>query len=162
MTGKVHRLQRSRPPIRATTSLGPTLEFMRTLWALDHALQRRSKRMISSLGVTGPQRLALRIIDRIPGASAGEVASVLKIHPSTLTGIMQRLRRRGLITRRRVAGDERRVCLDLTERGRTLIRAVEGSVEAAVSRVLRRIKRPQLTAAEGLLTALVLELEGEL
>jgi hypothetical protein len=36
--------------------LGETLEFMRLLWAIDHGLQRRSKQLASTLGVTGPQR----------------------------------------------------------------------------------------------------------
>jgi DNA-binding MarR family transcriptional regulator len=139
--------------------LGKTLEFMRLLWALDHALQKKSKWMIARLGVSGPQRLALLIIARLPRVSAGRVADILSIHPSTLTGVLQRLHRRGLITRSRVADDERRVCLDLTAQGRAVIHAAEGSVESAVSRVLRRTAPVGLAAAGALLKALALELE---
>jgi MarR family transcriptional regulator, organic hydroperoxide resistance regulator len=38
------------------------LQFMQLLWAVDHGLQRASKGMLRRLGVTGPQRLALRLI----------------------------------------------------------------------------------------------------
>jgi hypothetical protein len=41
--------------------LPPTLAFMRLLWAIDHGLRSVSKRMHSSIGLTGPQRLVLRI-----------------------------------------------------------------------------------------------------
>ena len=77
--------KRSEP---ADRSLGDVLEFMRTLWALDHGLQLRSKRMERHLGITGPQRLVLRIVGRFPGISAGEVASIMEVHPSTLTGVL--------------------------------------------------------------------------
>ena len=42
--------------------LGRVLEFMRVLWAVDHALQSTSKWMEVRLGVTGPQRLVIRMI----------------------------------------------------------------------------------------------------
>ena len=41
--------------------LGAVLDFMRMLWALDHALQSASKRMEANFGLTGPQRLVVRI-----------------------------------------------------------------------------------------------------
>jgi len=42
--------------------LGPVLEFMKQLWAVDHGLQSLSKRMESRFGITGPQRLVVRIV----------------------------------------------------------------------------------------------------
>jgi len=140
--------------------LGRTLDFMRLLWGLDHALQRRSKRMATHHGVTGPQRLALRIIGRAPQVSAGELAATLEIHPSTLTGVLQRLERRGLVTRRRDRGDRRRQRLELTARGRRIIQSSAGSVEQAVARVLQRTAAADLAATARVLTALVDHLEA--
>jgi len=51
--------------------LGPVLEFMKQLWAVDHGLQSVSKRMEARFGITGPQRLVVRIVGRFPGISAG-------------------------------------------------------------------------------------------
>src|SRR6266540_480401 len=96
--------------------LGPVLEFMRALWALDHALQSASKRMESRLGITAPQRLVVRIVGRFPGISAGEVAEILHVHPSTLTGVLKRLEGRGFVARRADPRDARRALLGLTAR----------------------------------------------
>ena len=140
--------------------LGPTLEFMRLLWGLDHALQRRSKWMSTRRGVTGPQRLALRIIGHMPHVSAGLLATTLKLHPSTLTGVLQRLERRGFLTRRVDGSDRRRVHLDLTDRGRAATRPLRGSVEDAVTEVLKREDPRELRATADLLRSLVRELEA--
>src|SRR5258708_17032792 len=72
-------------------ALGAVLDFMRLLWAVDHALQSSSKRMEATYGITGPQRLVVRIVGRFPGIAAGRAAEVLHVHPSTLTGILKRL-----------------------------------------------------------------------
>src|SRR5262245_27340531 len=140
--------------------LGPTLEFMRLLWGLDHALQRRSKWLASRRGVTGPQRLALRIIGHMPHVSAGLLATTLKLHPSTLTGVLQRLERRGFLTRRVDGSDRRRVHLDLTDRGRSATRPLRGSVEDAVTQVLGREDPREVRATADLLRTLVRELEA--
>lgn len=149
------------PKRRADESrLGPTLEFMRLLWGLDHALQRRSKWLSSKRGVTGPQRLALRIIGHMPHVSAGLLATTLKLHPSTLTGVLQRLERRGFLTRRVDGSDRRRVHLDLTERGRAATRPLRGSVEDAVTQVLGREDPREVRSTADLLRSLVRELEA--
>src|SRR5207249_10394609 len=89
--------------------LGAVLDFLRLLWAVDHALQSASKRMESNFGMTGPQRLVMRIVGRFPGIAAGRVAEILHVHPSTLTGLLKRLESRGLLQRRTDPGDARRV-----------------------------------------------------
>ena len=72
---------------------------MRVIWGISHGLQSTSKRMEARLGITGPQRLVVRILGYQPGATAGELARVLRLHPSTLTGVLRRLEDRGLIAR---------------------------------------------------------------
>ncbi len=115
------------------------LGFMRALWALDHALQSASKRMEAGLGVTAPQRLVVRIVGRFPGISAGELSAILHLHPSTLTGVLQRLGERGLVVRRADPADARRALLELTAKGRAVDALRSGTVEAAVRRALRRL-----------------------
>src|SRR5256885_6622520 len=114
--------------------LGAVLDFMRLLWALDHALQSASKRMESNFGMTGPQRLVMRIVGRFPGIAAGRVAEILHVHPSTLTGILKRLESRGLLQRRTDPRDARRALFMLTPKGRKLDTVRTGIVEQAVRR----------------------------
>lgn len=133
---------------------------MRLMWAVDHALQRKSKQMEKTLGVTGPQRLALRIMGRFPGISAGDLARLLHVHPSTLTGILARLEQHGAIHRRTDPRDRRRTLLGLTERGRRLDVATAGTIEAAVSRALDGMSEPKLRAARELLLSIAVALEA--
>jgi DNA-binding MarR family transcriptional regulator len=127
---------------------------MRLIWALDHGLQSLSKKMQARLGLTGPQRVTLRILGRYPALTAGELAEILRIHPSTLTGILQRLEARGLVRRTSDARDRRRTRLALTPRGRRRDVPERGTVEAVLGRVLRRFPRSRVRAAAAVLAAL--------
>src|SRR5579864_5849970 len=120
-----------------TYPLGPILDFLRLLWAIEHGLQRASKRMEATLGVTGPQRLVLRVVGRFPGLSAGELAHIVLLHPSTITGIVQRLVSRGLLVRERDPDDSRRARLRLKPRAVAYTRTSSGTVEQAVTQALR-------------------------
>jgi len=122
----------------ADKPLGPVLEFMRLMWAINHHLDRTSRRMYARFGVTGPQRLVIRIVGAYPGLSAGDLARTLHVHPSTLTGILQRLETRGLLRRRSDPSDARRVRLELTGKGRRLTVPAVGTVESAIKRALAR------------------------
>jgi len=145
----------------AMRPLGPALEFMRALWALDHAFQSASKRMESRLGVTAPQRLVVRIVGRFPRISAGEVAGILHVHPSTLTGVLKRLESRGVIVRTADPRDGRRALLALTGRGRELDQLRSGTVESAVRKVLARMPAQTSRSARSLAEALAAELNEQ-
>lgn len=134
--------------------LGEVLDFMRLIWAVDHALQKTSKRMKSAIGVTGPQRLVIRIVARFPGIPAGQIAQLLYVHPSTLTGILKRLERPGLIRRRPDPRDRRRAFLGITEKGRRIDVAAAGTVEAALERVISRTPRAKVESAREVLMEL--------
>jgi DNA-binding MarR family transcriptional regulator len=135
----------------ASPALGKVLDFMRLFWAIDQALQRMSKRMLRTLGVTGPQRLVLRIVGQLPEVSAGDLARLLHIHPSTLTGVLARLERGGLIARATDPRDARRSLLTLTSRGRRFDVESEGTVEAAMARALEHLTGRQLDATRAVL-----------
>ena len=138
--------------------LGTTLEFMRLLWALAHTMQSRSKRMEAELGVTGPQRLVLRILGRSPGVTAGALARAMCVHPSTLTGVLRRLQSRGLLDRKKDRADGRRALLVLTVAGKKLDALHAGSVEAAVRRTLARVQKSELETARSVVSMLTDEL----
>lgn len=139
-------------------ALGHTLDFMRLLWSLAHGLQSRSKRMESDLGITGPQRLVIRILGRSPGASAGTLARAMCVHPSTLTGVLRRLETRGLVERKRDNGDGRRKLFTLTAAGKKLDSLQAGTAEAAVRRALGRLKTEELGSATRVLALVADEL----
>lgn len=136
------------------------LELMRVIWALDHALQSRSKAMASTLGVTGPQRFVLRVVEDAPGISSGELAEYLHLHPSTLTGVLQRLDRRKLLRRKKDPADARRVLLELTPAGRRVLKSKGASVEAVVRLAIAREKKEQIGTALEVLKRITSALES--
>jgi len=113
----VNLMPRRRPTTDKTNESDPVLQFLQTVWQLEHALERASKRMEDALGISGPQRFALRMIGVHPGITAGELASVLHLHPSTVTGIVQRLETRRFVRRASNAADGRVAHLYLTPSG---------------------------------------------
>lgn len=117
-------------------ALDDTLEFMRTIWAIDHELERVSKRMETRLGLTIPQRMSLLLIARQPGVLASDLAALLHLHRGTLSGIVGRLGAAGLIERTTDEGDARRIRLTLTPAGSAAVERRSGTFEAAVRRLL--------------------------
>ncbi len=140
--------------------LEKVLEFMQVLWALDHALQERSKAMAAHIGVTSPQRLALRIIQSQPGISSGAVADRLFLDPSTLTGVLQRLETRGLLTRKKDKEDARRTLLFVTPAGKALLGQAEHTVEAVVREALESEKGKAVRKASAVLENITARLKG--
>lgn len=116
--------------------LGVALEFLRQLWAVDHGLAKFSKRMERRIGVTGPQRLAVRIIGRRPGIAPAELAALLHVERGAATGLLKRLAVKRLVSRVHDRADARRWHLYLTPEGRRIDRIDRGTIEAQVRRVL--------------------------
>jgi DNA-binding MarR family transcriptional regulator len=139
--------------------LGQVLDFLRLLWAVDHGLQRVSKRMHSEYGVSGLQRMMIRIVGRFAGMSAGELAEILHVRPSTLTGALDKLVRGGLMLRETDPEDGRRAQLFLGTKGKAIDAVRAGTVEAAVRRALSRLPQEQIDAAEEVLKAIAGELD---
>jgi DNA-binding MarR family transcriptional regulator len=140
--------------------LGPVLDFMRLMWAINHGLDRASRGMQARFGVTGPQRLVLRIVGSFPGLSAGDLARILHVHPSTLTGILQRLVARGLVRRLTDPSDARRVQLEITARGKRLTIPSVGTVESAIKRLMSTWSVEELNVTRRTLSAIAGELDG--
>jgi DNA-binding MarR family transcriptional regulator len=113
-----------------------TLVFLSLLWKLGHALQSASKAMLARQGVTGPQRLVLRLVGLNPDIVAGDLARALHQHPSTLTGVLQRLEGRGLLVRDVDPEDRRRTRVSLTSSGQAIDQLREGTIEAAAATAL--------------------------
>ena len=143
-----------------TYPLPDVLRFMQMLWAVVHGMGSVSKRMAHDVGVTGPQRLVIRVVGLFPGLSAGALSNTLHLHASTLTGILQRLVAQGLIDRVEDDADRRRAVLRLTSRGRRVNGAATGTVEEAIARALGSVSRRDREATTRVLARLVEQLDS--
>jgi DNA-binding MarR family transcriptional regulator len=147
------RAARARGP-NTRHALPDVLQFMQWLWAVVHGVEQTSKRMRGDIGVTGPQRLVLRVVGLFPGLSAGDLAAILHVHPSTLTGVIHRLVTQGLLARAADPRDRRRAILRLTRRGARANASRRTTVESAVADALDGVSRRDRAAARRVLERL--------
>jgi MarR family transcriptional regulator, organic hydroperoxide resistance regulator len=147
-------------PAEVTThELDPVLEFLRTIWALNHALERASIRMESALGITAQQRFVIRLIGRMPGVTPGELADLLHVDRGSITAVLKRLEARALVSRTPDPADRRRVALALTARGRKLNVPAAISVEHAVELALEGSPAADVAAMRRLARRLIAALD---
>jgi MarR family transcriptional regulator, organic hydroperoxide resistance regulator len=76
----------------------------------------------------------------------------VRLHPSTITGILQRLVARGLLERQRDSRDKRRAQLRLRPAAVAYTRSSVGTVEHAVRHALKSAGRSNVRAARRVLT----------
>jgi DNA-binding MarR family transcriptional regulator len=130
------------------------LDLMRSLWRVNHSLERVSMSMEARLGVTAQQRMMIRLIGQEPEVAPGRLAERLHVDAGTVSAALKRLERRGLVRRRANREDRRRVAISLTARGTALDRPTPGTVEAAVRRMVTIASRRDVRATERVLAAL--------
>ena len=127
------------------------------LHRLHRASQIATERFASELGdadLTPCQIIVLAAIAADEGASQTTIVEATGVDRSTLTDIVKRLLRRGLLSRRRTKEDARAYALKLTEAGR---RALESAVP-----VMARVEAEMLTAIPAKQRAELINLLGTL
>jgi DNA-binding MarR family transcriptional regulator len=80
-----------------------------------------SRSLVKRVGLTGPQLMVLREVAASGEVSVGEVAKVISLSQGTVTGILERMEKRELVTRRRSETDRRRVMVAATAAGKQLL-----------------------------------------
>lgn len=125
-------------------------EVVRNLQHLFRAVDTFSKRTLQEFGVSGPQLWALRTVHGSGEITVGGLADGMYLHISTVSGIVDRLQERGLVTRVRSDHDRRVVRLRLTPRGRALLRRAPEPPRSRVPAALQRLETRKLrTVREG-------------
>jgi MarR family transcriptional regulator, organic hydroperoxide resistance regulator len=134
---------------------------MRLLWAVDHGLRSLSKQMQADIGLSGPQRLVLRMLGRLPPVMPSVLAELLHLDRSTVTGVLERLANQQLIVRLSHPEDGRSILVELSARGKLLDRETPGTIEACVRRALGSLPTAKVNAAGQVLEAVARELAAE-
>jgi DNA-binding MarR family transcriptional regulator len=111
-------------------------EIVQTLRRLFRAIHEYSKAIQKKSGLSGPQVWALTILKAQGGLSARELAARMFVHPSTVTGVVNRLVRKGAITRTIDDRDRRGVCLSTTRSGRRILETTPPPVQVGLTRAL--------------------------
>lgn len=93
---------------------------LNALRRIARAIDLHSKRLVQRYGLTGPQALVLRSLLLAPEQPVGELARRVSLSQATVTDILDRLEKRGLVQRTRSTVDKRRVLVRATDNARAL------------------------------------------
>jgi DNA-binding MarR family transcriptional regulator len=129
---------------RATgTQIGPI--DLRSVLGAYHALSRRLRISTREHGLGASEAMVLAYLLRQPGCAPVVARHALGLHRSTLSSLLDRLERKGLIRRARSTYDGRRLEIDLTAAGtiaagiaESVIRDVEAELGEYTSPTERR------------------------
>lgn len=91
--------------------------IVETILYLYSESRRVTKHVARGMGLTGPQITALKILEAVGDLSLTELSERMSARNSTITGIVDRMERDGLVVRERSQTDRRVVRIRATERG---------------------------------------------
>ena len=86
------------------------------------AVDLHSRLLLQHHGLTGPQLVILKSLAETGEVSVGQLAHSVHLSQGTVTGILDRLESRQLVTRRRGTTDKRQMLAQPTEYALTLVR----------------------------------------
>ncbi|MBX3446579.1 MAG: MarR family transcriptional regulator [Parvibaculaceae bacterium] len=92
------------------------------LYSSSLLMTKLYKPMLDEIGLTYPQYLAMLALWEEDGVTVSRLGARLYLDSGTLTPLLKRLEKAGLIQRERNAEDERQVLVRLTQAGRALKR----------------------------------------
>lgn len=98
----------------------PAGEILVAIRRVIRAVDLHSKHLAQSHQLTGPQALVLRELAAAGELAPSDLARRISLSQATVTDIVKRLERRGLVTRTQDDGDRRRVLIRLTRSGHQL------------------------------------------
>lgn len=105
------------------------------LYAASRQVTAAYRPILGELGLTYPQYLVLVVLGAHDEMLIKDVGRELRLDHATLSPLLRRLERDGLLTRRRSAADERAVVVALTDAGRA-VHARFGDVHCRIAEAL--------------------------
>ena len=90
------------------------------LYTATLRITRAYRPLLEPLGLTYVQYLVMLVLWEQTPRSVGELGHELYLDSGTLTPLLKRMEKAGLVSRQRDANDERRVLIHLTEHGQSL------------------------------------------
>jgi len=121
------------------------LEIMQSLRRIFKAIQDYSHEVSDKFGITGPQLWALKTISQNENLSLSDLSRRMYLHPSTMTGLMDRLEKKGYVKRNRDQVDRRVIYLQLTAEGKKLVKRAPNPVQGRMIYGLRNLKKGELS-----------------
>ena len=147
-------------PSRATRDAAIS-GIVQSLRRIFKVIQNYSQQVLDKFGVTGPQLWALKTISQYRKLSLGDLSKRMYLDPSTITGLVDRLEKKGYAVRDRGQKDRRVIKVELTPKGKRLVRKTPNPAQGKMIYGLRRLRKEKLDLVYSSLQKLVEIMEAE-
>ena len=125
-----------------------------TLQRATHATLQVLAATLVNLDLTASEINALANLADGHGRTVSELGAAVGTRPTTLTSVLDRLERRGHITRGTRPGDRRAVLIELTSSGRLTASTIRAAIADLENRALRNLSADALAGLRAGLEAL--------
>lgn len=132
-------------------------EIVTDIRRIVRSINLESKRIQKDFGVSIPQLLCLTHLAGREGyqATHKQLTEYLNLNSSTVTGIINRLEKKGLIARLPKAGDKRTTCVVLTSSGYKLLKNAPNLLHDKLSHNLQKLSPEQINQVKASLALLI-------
>ena len=136
-------------------------QILVTLRKIIRAIDLHSKKLIQQCGLTGPQLIILKEINRLNNISVSELAISVSLSNATVTDILDRLEERGFVYRNRSDKDKRRVLVTLTDLARETLKKTPPLIQEHFTSELEKLQKWEQTSLLSSLQRIVSMMEAE-
>ena len=119
--------------------------IMENIRRVFQILNEQSQKIKQETGLTGPQLWTIRVLHEHGPINISDIAKRIYLHPTTVLGIIDRLERRGLVSRNRSKDDRRIIWVELTQDGKNLVKSVPEVVQGLLGGRLEGTSLQKLT-----------------
>ncbi len=131
------------------------LESLRKFRLIIGAVRQHSRALEEACGIGGAQVWMLATIADTPDITVSQLGKALSVHVSTVSNLVDKLARAGLVERLRGEEDRRVVRLRLTETGRAIIARAPRPLTGLLIDALERLPESSLARLDKELAGLV-------
>ena len=127
----------------------------RLLLQARESLMVRTRPSLREQGLSDQQWRVLRVLGEHGTVETGRVAREAYILGPSLTGVLARMERDGLVRRERDPGDQRRTVVEATAKGLKMVERLSRTVEGHYQWLEKSLGKQKLAQLYGLLDALI-------
>jgi DNA-binding MarR family transcriptional regulator len=144
------------------TSLSTEDQIVAAIRRIMRAVDLHSRHLAEEYGLTGPQLATLKAAARLGEASsAGALARAVHLSGPTVTGILDRLAKRGLVERTRNGQDRRSVTITITQRGEGVLATAPSLLQDRFRGELARVEEWEQTMILAMLQRIAAMMDAE-
>jgi DNA-binding MarR family transcriptional regulator len=116
-------------------------ELFIALRRITRAIDLHSKKLQRETGLTTSQLLVLEAVVKLDTSTPSNIAKEVQLSQATVTNLVDRLERNGLVLRRKSTADKRAVEVHLTEQGRHMVELAPEPLQTGFLREYRKLER---------------------